>query len=343
MRSVSGRSGERAGHRYLAIAAAVALCGAAVIGGCAGTSDSAVVKIAGTSIARSEVDHWAHAIALGEPGVSLGRLHGSPREKALEFLIGANWLIGEAAEQGHEVSARSVDGVLAEKIAATPNGRGEFQERLSWRGQAIGDAKLEIKATLAAAVVREAVMKRFPALTHDDVAHYYSAHLSSFHAPEERIVDLIEDLPSARAARALGRRLGAGKRFARRAMRESVPRQSAYEAAHRPNGKLVHAIFAATPGKLADPVLFNERWVLLVVRHIVPGAVRPLDQVAEGIATHLLAQRRSAVEPSFLSAYRARWRKRTRCATGFIVQQCAEFRGPRLSEEDPLRRSESGA
>jgi hypothetical protein len=314
-----------------------------LVGGCAGASDSAVVKIADTSIDRSEVDHWAHAIALGEPGVSLGRLHGSPREKALEFLIGANWLIEEAAEQGHEVPARSVDGVLAEKIAATPNGRGEFQERLSWRGQTIGDAKLEIKATLAAAIVREAVMKRFSALTHEDVARYYNAHLSSFHAPEERIVDLIEDLPSARDAEALGRRLGAGRRFAMRAMRESVPRQTTFEAAHRPNGKLVHAIFAATPGKLADPVLFNERWVLIVVRRIVPGAIRPLDQVAEGIATRLLAQRRSAAEPGFLSTYRSRWRKRTRCDAGFVVQQCAEYRGRRLSEEDPLRSSESGA
>jgi len=330
--------------RLMASAAAVLIAGASSAG-CAGghRSSPAVVDISGTKIARAEVDHWAHVITLGNPRLSLGQLRGSPREKALQFLIAASWLIGAAGVSGHEVSAHAVDQALEERIASTPNGRGEFRDRLSAKGQTIADVRLELEATLAAAAVRESLMKRFPPLTHEAVARYYNAHPGSFDAPDERVVDLIENLPSAGAARALGRTLGAGRRFAERAQRESVPQQTAYEAAHRSNGKLVHAIFAATPDKLAGPVPFKERWVLLVVRRIVPGTRKPIDQVAEAIATRLLAQRRNTIEPGFLGAYRSRWRKRTKCRPGFVVQQCAEYRGRLLPEADPLRTSERGS
>lgn len=321
-----------------------ALLIAAGISGCAGGSSSPiVVRVGDDSIDRAVVDHWASAIKLGDAvGVALGRSHGTPRAMALSFLISADWLIGEAARRGLEVSVRAIDQALKERVDSTSNGRTEFQEGLSRKGQTIADVKLEIKAMLAAAMLREALSKRFPALTHEDVAAYYSAHRGSFHNPDQRIVDLIEDIPTANAARALGERLGPGARFARRAMRESVLRQTPYDAAHRPNGKLVHAIFRATPGMLAAPVLFNDRWVLLVVRRIVPGSPRPLDDVAEDIARRLLAQRRRMTEPGFLASYRRRWTAKTSCSPGFIVQKCVQYRGQATPEQDPLRTTERG-
>lgn len=324
-----------------ATAGVAALCIACAISACAGSSSSAVVRVGDISIDRVAVDHWATAISLGAAGtISPERPYGSPREMALNFLISADWLIGEATERGLEVSSRAIDQALAERIDSMSGGRAELLRRLARMHQTIADVRLEIKVILAASLLREAMSRSLPVLTRQDVAAYYDTHRSSFRAPDERVVDLIENISSARAARALGRRLGAGLRFAKRAQRESVLRQSAYEAAHRPNGKLVHAIFAATPGTVSGPVAFNGLWVILVVRRLVRGAPMPLESAAEAIAKLLLVQRRGRVEPRFLASYRMRWKARTSCRPGFVVEKCAQHAGPPAREVDPLRASE---
>lgn len=83
---------------------------------------------------------------------------------------------------------------------------------------------------------------------------------------ETRVVDLIEGLASRKSAVALARRLGSGRRFERRAMRETVTRATTEEDKVAFNGHLVHAIFAAPLNKVAGPVSYAGRWVILVVR-----------------------------------------------------------------------------
>jgi foldase protein PrsA len=259
-------------------------------------------------------------------GVSPARAHYTPREQALDFLISAYWLIGEAAEQQLVVPDRAIEHALEERIGSSPNANAEFQKELSFTGQTLADIRLEAHAAVAAAMLRATLSRRVPKVTRSAVADFYRRHRLLFRR-DRRVVDLIEGIESPDAAVALGREIGAGSRFATRAVRETVRRPPLIEAERRENRKLVRAVFATRLGKIGGPVSYDTRWVLLVVRGEIPGSTRPLAEVETEIAKYLSERRRRVVIAKFAEAYRAKWTARTSCRAGFVVQKCSQYRG----------------
>ncbi len=306
--------------------------------GCGSDSSSPVVVRVGTvAIEKATVGHWARAIRLGSTiEGALGRSSSTPRQKVLEFLISSNWAIGAAAERGLGVSEGAVARGLGERIAAAPHGRGEFEEEISATGQTLADVKFEVKAALAAAALRESLSRSVAPVSEAQTADYYRRHLQSFRIPDRRVVDLIEYIHGYAHAIALGKQLGPGARFAKRAMRELVPRQTPYEDAHRANGRMVEAIFATPPEHVGGPVAFHGRWVLLVVRKLVPPSVKRFVEVKAELSEHISEARHSKAAAYFLAAYRREWIAKTSCETSFVVQGCSEYRGPLAPEGNPL-------
>jgi hypothetical protein len=293
------------------------------------------------SISAAAVKHWAGAIKLGSTvGASVGKNSGTPRERALDFLISAHWLIGEAAEQGLSISSAAVERGLKERRESVAGGRSEFEEELASTGQTADDVKLEIKAELAAGALHDLVVSRIPVVApQQEVIDVYHRDIAHYRVPERRLVDLIESIDTRAEAVALGKRLGPGARFAKRALHESVARQTPAQAAHASNAELVHAIFAATPGKLAAPARFNGQWVLIVVRGRVAGRTKGLKEVEVEIDHHLLDIRRRELFAQFAKQFRETWVPQTDCRPGFVVQKCSRYRGPLAREEDPLSSS----
>jgi hypothetical protein len=301
-----------------------------LLAGCGSGSPSSevVVRVGNAAIDRAEVDHWASAIERGNTvGTALGQTGGTPREKALKFLISSRWIIGEAEAQGLSISNAAVQRGLQEKIDALPNGRSEFDEELTSTGQTLADVKLEVKSALRLARLRDAVAKRAPAVTSTEVASYYSHHLQKFYLPDRRVVYLIELLPTYAAAVALGNELGAGPRFVKRAIREVVRREPPAEAERRENGQLVHMIFAATPGQVAGPAKFNGRWVLAVVKKLIPGGIQALAVVKAELMKTLAVERRDKALNRFAEAYVHKWTASTSCSPGYVVPRCSEYHG----------------
>jgi foldase protein PrsA len=325
--------------RLLAIGIGILATAAALLAGsgCSGESQGPVaVRIGDVSIGSSAVNHWAAAIRLGNTvGASLGKHPGTPRERALAFLISANWLIGEAAEEGLAASEAAVERKLKQRMESVPGGRAEFEEELASTGQTTDDVKLEIKAELAANALRDVVLSQVPIVTpQQGIIDYYHRHIERYRVPERRIADLIESIDTRAQAVALGRRLGAGARFAKRALHESVARQTPAEAAASPyNAELVRGIFAATPGKVSSPARFNGGWVLIVVRGRVPGRTKGLKEVEVGIQNQLRAEKRRELFAEFEQHLRDTWMARTDCRPGFVVQKCSQYHGALKSEE----------
>jgi hypothetical protein len=296
------------------------------------SSEEVVVRVGDTTINRGEVDHWASAIERGNSvGTALGRTSGTPRERALEFLIPSHWIIGEAESQGLSISEASVERGLREKIRAAPNGRPEFQEELSSTGQTLADVRLEVKSTLAVTSVRDAVAKRVPRVTGAEVASYYTHHRRSFFLPDRRVVYLIEGIHDYAHAVALARQVRPGTRFAMPWFRELVSRSP--EVADR--GKLAHMIFAATPGRVAGPTMFFGHWVLAVVKKLIPAAVQPLAAVRGELSKTLAVERRERALKRFAAAYVRKWTGRTLCSPGYVVRKCSQNQGAPVNE-NPL-------
>jgi hypothetical protein len=307
----------------------VAACGG-------GSRESVAVRVGDVPIDGSTVNRWAKAIALSVEGGASVDSNGSPSQHAVQFLIMAHWLIGEARDRGRTVSRDTVERRVRERVDAFSNGKPEYERELSAGYQTSEDAELEIEAEVAGRVVRSFMPSNADRATRSEVIDYYRAHASQFRVPSLRVVDLVEGLPSREAAILLGKRLGPGERFAHRAMHEHVAPETSAEAARVGNGELVHAIFAAPLGKVAGPARFSDHWVLLVVRKTVPAGAVPLAQVEAKIAKRLSSERHRRAQSDFLKAYRRKWIARTSCSAGFLVWGCSQYRGSSHEVTNPL-------
>ncbi len=328
------------GGGALVLVGALAGCGSAsgTSGGSAssasnGSSGEMAVHIENATIDRAEVEHWAAVSGRGNSvGTALGPTSGTPRERALEFLISSSWVLGEAADEGLSISSAAVEQGLREKIDALPNGRSELDEELSSTGQTPADVKLEVKSSLAAAMLRNAVAKRVPAVTPIEVANYYAHHRRSFYEPNRRLAYLIEGIHEYAHAVALARQFKADGRLAKPWFRELV--LETREAADRRT--LAHMVFTATPGRVAGPGRFFGHWVLAVVRKLIPAGIQPLSAVRGELSKTLAVGRRDRALKQFAAAFVRKWTARTSCSPGYIVQKCSEYRGAHAGERNPL-------
>ncbi len=321
------------------LASASVLLLAAALTGCGGTSATSsgssrklVARIGDTAIDRAELEHWAGAIERGSSvATALGKMTGTPRQRALEFLISASWVLGEAQEQGVRVSKVAVEHALQQEIEATPNGRPEFEKELASTGQGLADVKLEVGSTLAAAKLRDVAAEGVPRVKAAEVNSYYSRHRWSFYLPDRRVAYLIEGIPDHTHALAIARQVRPSTRLTRPWFREIVSRSPG----GGDRGQLVDMIFATTPGRVVGPVMFNGRWVLAVVRKLIPAGIQPLALVRDEVLKILVGQRRERALKRFVTAFVRKWSARTSCSPAYVIQKCSQYRGA-LVRGNPL-------
>lgn len=248
------------------------------------------------------------------------------------MLISVTWLRGEAAMQGVSPSEGAVNRALDERREA--NGVAEFQHSLSGSGRTVDDVKLEVEAKLAAAAIRQRVL-RSTAVAESEVVDYYKRHRAQFREPELRTVDLVEGLPTPAVATALVRRIGTGAKFAKKAFHEVLEIEPNVRLSPD-SERVTRAIFASKPGVVSRPMSLNRHWTIFVVRKITPASFRPLSKVHATIAARLATAHRRAALDAFTKAFRSRWTAKTNCGPGYVVQGCVQYKGPRRTQPSPF-------
>jgi hypothetical protein len=300
--------------------------------GCGSSSQGPVVaRVGAVSIGKDAVDHWAQAIRKG--GLLGGHgegLRGSPRDRALSFLISSAWLAGEAKREGIAITDGSVERAVAERRDA--NGDQSFKEGLSATGQTVDDVRLEVRVEIETAALRRNLAHSMAPVAQADVVGFYRSSPQLFRIPEKRIVDLIERLPSPAAAESLVARIGVGERFARMAYHETLTRNANEMSGNYEKALLIRAIFAARRGVLSVPMRLSRDWTVFVVRKIMPALIKPLAAVRREVVSRLTGIRRRRLAIVRDAEYDARWSARTSCRAGYAVQGCAQYRGAGVDE-----------
>ena len=291
------------------------------------------VRVGRDAISQSSVTHWARVIERG--GIlSESKLNnrGTPRQRALAFLISSSWLIGEAARLGLSIPAEAVERGSTERKAA--GGTAESAEELQATGQTTADVKLEVRDELTLAAIRRRLAKQVATVSDAEIARFYSGHQRMFIAPERRYVDLIESLRSRSAAVALVSQIGGGQRFAKKAFHEIRSRAELGKWRIPDKEAILRAIFASRPGVVSQPMPLSGSWALFVLRKAVPPRLQSLSEVRGEITKRLVAYRRSRILSRFNREYKARWTAKTSCSPGYVVQGCVQYAGPNMPEEN---------
>jgi hypothetical protein len=241
--------------------------------GCGAGGEALVAHVGDTTITSVKLLHWmslmapehlvpdpprfhaciAHQEQLVPGSVSselwdeCRRQYRALQQRALGFLIYAQWLDGAASEFGAAVSDHDVAARLKEgRLAALPGRPSE------------ADVELAVRAELAAVRIRHALAESEPAIGRASIRAYYTRHISDYERRELREIEIVERLPTKATAVSLIRARG---RLPSGAIRESINRPSAAQVSPEKR-QIMRAIFTAGSHRLVGPEPLNRAWAV---------------------------------------------------------------------------------
>ena len=125
------------------------------------------------------------------------------RDQVLQFLINAEWLRGEAADQDVEVTdAEITKSFNQQKQQQFPKPQ-DFQNFLKQSGMTMADLRLNVELNLLSDKIRTKVTKGKEKVTQAQVAAYFNKNRQQFSKPETREIGLVLTKTQANAQAAL--------------------------------------------------------------------------------------------------------------------------------------------
>ena len=303
---------------------------ASVVGGCGG-GPPMVATVAGQGISEATYQHWLTVVE--RTSLSSVRNAGQrtqiARIEALQFLLRAQWVLGESEQRGIAVPESSIDAQVARLEAAS--GRARYDRALSRDAMTTQDVLFQLRNNALEQRLQAVEGAGSAPITAQRIAGYYQQHTSEFRWPVRRGIAVIftKNLSSIQAAR---RALDSGDSFAAVAKRYST-------SFTRDDGdrliilsrveldpQLGNPVFSAPLGLIEGPVHGRLGYYIFRVGKILPaGPMSPAER--RPLIVHLLKSEQSSLaSQGFSQRLARRWIPQTRCRPGFVVYGCREYR-----------------
>jgi foldase protein PrsA len=359
---------------FFVVAIALAACGDSVPG-------NAVARIGDGSITRTDFNRWFGIAAASNPTTAANKAAYDPptyagcvakkrktapkpakgqpattdaqlktqcqqeyeglRDQVLQFLILANWVTGEAKDQGLKVSAKEKEDAFTKAKKETFPKPADFDKFLKQSGMTVADARFQVSFNTVYVKLREKAIKRAKKVTDKDVAAFYAKNKARFAQPETRDlrVVLTKTKPKAEKVR---KALLSGQSWKVVAKKYSIDPASKDQAgtlsgvAKGSQEKAFDdALFAAPKGKLSGPVKVQFGYYVFKVQKVTPAKQQTLKEASPAIKQELLAQNQKAADDKFNKDLRAKWKAKTNCRNGYIMDQCKNAPKPKTTAAQP--------
>ncbi len=259
------------------------------------------------------------------------------RDQVLQFLILEKWVSLETIERGGGPSAAQLEAAFQKAKDDTFPKESDFLKFLEQSGMTIEDARFQVAFNERYVRLRERAIDDAAPVTDKQVAAFYKNNKKRFYEPQSRDVRVV-------LTRTLGRADAAYAALRRGRFWRSVAKKYSIDQASKHRGGIVRgvskgtqekpldtAIFRAPIDRLRGPVKTQFGWYVFRVFEIHPAHQQTLKQASPAIRQELTAQRQQAADEAFNTQFRAKWRARTTCLQGFLMDQCSN--GP-LPEDD---------
>jgi foldase protein PrsA len=261
----------------------------------------------------------------------------SLQQEVLGFLISSAWVLGEAESKGVKASDAEVKKQFEQiKNQQFPKAE-EFKKFLASSGQSVSDLLLRVKLNLLSSKIQQKVSKEKGTVTQAQISKYYNEHKSQFGTPEKRNVKIILTKTEAQANKAK-QEIESGKSFSSVAKATSIDPTSKAKGGEisgvvkgQEEKALDEAVFSAKKGVLGGPVKTPFGYYIYEVTGTTTGNQQTLAQAKASIKQQLTAQQQQQALSKFVKEFRTRWEGKTECRSGYVVQDCHEYKKPKTS------------
>jgi foldase protein PrsA len=260
---------------------------AAILAGCGGVPGDAVATVDGTSISKSDFDHWMNVAAKsggqsgaaapkppdyaacinqkrkttpkpakGQPKVTDAQLktqckqeYNSLRDQVMQLLVSFQWIEGEAKAKDIKVSDKEVQASFdKQKKQAFPK-PADFDKFLKDSGQTEGDILKRVRLDTLSNKIRDKVTKGKDQVTDAQIAAFYNKNKARFAQPERRDLRIVLTKDKAKAEQAK-KAIKSGTPFAKVAKKYSI------DQASKAQGGKLPAVAKGQQEKALDSAIF---------------------------------------------------------------------------------------
>jgi len=309
------------------------------------------------AVSQKEFDHAMERQVAGgklkKPPAPGSKKYEEMKEASLKELLEAVWIRAEAEEREITVTTKQVEEKLAQIKKESFPSEAAFKKFLKESKFTQEDVNDVIEVQLLSEAIQEQVNAEVPPPSSSEVKSYYeNEKATQFTEKESRDVRIIVSEEKAKvdaAKKALEKDhspagwKAAAKKYssdptskAKGGLQEGVTEEFLQEP-------LKKAIFGSATGELIGPDKYEKNYILLEVVKLNPAKAKSLPEVKAQIEETLKAEKQKVFFSEFLKGYESKWHSRTYCASGYVVEQCANYTGsghpknaaPACYEADP--------
>jgi len=263
---------------------------AAIFAGCGGVPGDAVATVDGTSIEKSDFDHWMTVAAKsggqsgaaapkppsfaacinqkrkttpkpakGQPKVTDSQLktqckqeYNSLRDQVMQLLVSFEWIEGEAKAKNIKVSDKDVQASFEkQKKQAFPKAA-DFDKFLKDSGQTEADILKRVRLDTLSNKIRDKVTKGKDKVTDAQIAAFYNKNKARFAQPERRDLRIVLTKNKAKAQQAK-KAIQSGQSF------KSVAKKYSIDQASKAQGGKLPAVAKGQQEKALDTAIFDAK------------------------------------------------------------------------------------
>lgn len=250
-------------------------------------------------------------------------------QQTMGTLIQQVWIEKEAKNEGVSVSDADVQRQLALTKRQSFPTEAAYQRFLKQSGMTQADVLDRIRVQAIAQALTRKIQNSAAPVTDAQVQAYYNRNRAQFAVPERRDVDLILTRTQAQANAAKAAVQG-GMSWAAAAKKYST------DAASKAAGGVLRGVsqgqqdrafdqaaFTAKKGVVVGPVKGQFGYYVVRVVAITPPQQTSLAAARAQIRALLQQQAQQTKMASFIRDFQNRWRGKTNCRTGYVVQLCS--------------------
>jgi foldase protein PrsA len=258
-------------------------------------------------------------------------------QQTMGTLIQNLWIEKEAKEEGVSVTDADVKRQLAQTKRQSFPTEKAYQRFLTQSGMTEADVLERVRIQALAAAITRKLQSSVAPVTDAQIQSYYNRNRTQFALPERRDVQLIltRTQAQANAAKSAVQNGTSWAAAARQYSTDAASKAAGGELRGVQHGQqdraFDQAAFSAGKGVIVGPVKGQFGFYVLRVTGITAARQTPLAEARAQIRGVLQQQGQQTKMATFIRDFQQRWKDKTNCREGYVVQLCKNAPTPRTT------------